>query len=290
MNPVRPVTAAEEAQVARLYKEKAMTIEAIAAQLERSTATIKKILDRTGIPRRSRLPDRWVTCSDNEVVRMYAIDLMDSCEIALEFNVCPATVRNRLKKIGIQRRPTGTPGAKLRTGERGMHGLSSHPLYSIWNGMVQRCHTPTNKAWDDYGGNGVIVCDRWRNRPMGLVNFVADMGERPPGTTLDRIDPFGNYEPTNCRWATPGEQGQNKRGSKANLQRMAEEIEMWRERALIAEALLAGLSGRRGAARRLSAVQNHLGQPESGTLAEPLFEFDADSSPAEVPGGHQSAA
>lgn len=79
--------------------------------------------------------------------------------------------------------------------------------YSIWAAMIQRCKNPNHHAWDLYGGRGIIVCERW----LDFRNFLADMGVRPIGLTLDRIDPSGNYEPGNCRWATWREQRLNQR-------------------------------------------------------------------------------
>lgn len=74
--------------------------------------------------------------------------------------------------------------------------------------MIKRCTNPNDKDhWKDYGGRGITICERWRS----FKDFLADMGERPDGRTLDRIDVNGNYEPGNCRWATKSEQQRNKR-------------------------------------------------------------------------------
>jgi hypothetical protein len=95
------------------------------------------------------------------------------------------------------------------------HGLSEHPLYSTWSGMRMRCNNPNSIMYDNYGGRGIKVCERWDYFP----NFVKDMGDRPSKNhTLDRINNNKNYEPSNCRWATDSEQRYNKRSTlKVNL-------------------------------------------------------------------------
>ena len=84
---------------------------------------------------------------------------------------------------------------------------TKHPLYGIWMGMRNRCRTPTAKAWPAYGGRGISICERWNS----FQNFADDMGERPDGMSLERIDNDGNYEPGNCRWATKKDQLRNQR-------------------------------------------------------------------------------
>ena len=88
------------------------------------------------------------------------------------------------------------------------HGGKWTPTYRSWIAMKGRCHYPANASWQYYGGRGITVCDRWRD---SFEAFLADLGERPEGKTLDRIDPDGDYEPGNCRWATPKEQRANQR-------------------------------------------------------------------------------
>ena len=115
---------------------------------------------------------------------------------------------------------------------RKLSGYKRNPTYSSWQSMRHRCSDPTHSGYDNYGGRGIVVCDRWGG-PDGFLNFLADMGERPEGLTLDRINNDGNYELKNCRWATPKEQAKNRRSIK--------QIEKERDRALAKVAELEGL-------------------------------------------------
>lgn len=86
---------------------------------------------------------------------------------------------------------------------RTSHGMFGAPEYNSWAAMIQRCTNEKEKRFADYGGRGIKVCARWLE---SFENFYADMGERPEGMTLDRKENDGNYEPSNCRWATKLEQ------------------------------------------------------------------------------------
>lgn len=103
--------------------------------------------------------------------------------------------------------PRSHPGEKNPAFRHGHTTGKFSPTYQSWCSMIQRCTNPNRESWPYYGGRGITVCPRW----MSFDNFLEDMGERPPGLSLDRIDNDGNYEPGNCRWATPEEQHANRR-------------------------------------------------------------------------------
>jgi hypothetical protein len=92
----------------------------------------------------------------------------------------------------------------------GHRGVKASPTYNSWRAMIQRCQYPPHPFYPDYGGRGISICPQWLGAG-GFERFLADLGERPPGMTLDRRDVDGDYEPGNVRWASKHEQRWNRR-------------------------------------------------------------------------------
>jgi hypothetical protein len=91
-----------------------------------------------------------------------------------------------------------------------LHGLGKPPAWQSWNAMRKRCLDPKSPMYGQYGGRGITICERWQH----FEHFLADMGPRPLGMTLDRIDNEKGYEPGNCRWADSKTQRRNRRDVK----------------------------------------------------------------------------
>jgi hypothetical protein len=94
------------------------------------------------------------------------------------------------------------------------HGMAKSKEYRIWDSMVRRCHSESHHAYSNYGGRGISVCNKWRK----FEGFYEDMGNKPKGLTLERIDNSLGYNKDNCKWASMTEQSRNRRTTKLDKQ------------------------------------------------------------------------
>ncbi len=123
--------------------------------------------------------------------------------------ICDCGKSTTVRSYSLRGKDTKSCGCiNIETSPRKSHGLTNHLLYNTWLGLNKRCNNKNDPKYKNYGGRGIKVCKRWLH---SFPNFLSDMGERPNGLTLDRIDNDGNYEKSNCRWATSTQQKRNTR-------------------------------------------------------------------------------
>lgn len=115
-----------------------------------------------------------------------------------------------LRKEVVSQRMAGVQNGLIH-GHAPTRTKPQSPTYCSWRAMWVRCTNPNDRYYHLYGGRGIKVCDRWKD----FLNFLADLGERPEGCTLDRVNNDLGYEPSNCRWANPTQQTQNRRVCKS---------------------------------------------------------------------------
>lgn len=142
-------------------------------------------------------------------IRNHIIYWLCRCECSKEAVVASRSLRSgNTKSCGCLNREKAAE--RFRT-TRVTHGFSGSPTYHSWCAMKQRCTYKNHEHYHLYGGVGVKVCDRWKR----FENFLADMGERPEGKTLGRINDVGNYEPGNCEWQSLSEQRHHQKNKQA---------------------------------------------------------------------------
>ncbi len=133
---------------------------------------------------------------------------------------CQCDCGRRVAVTGFSLRVQGTMSCGCLIGDPLRDGLRKVPEYETWHAITQRCYNPKASGYENYGGRGIRVCDRWRHSAR---TFIQDMGPKPTTKhSIERIDVNKDYSPENCKWATAKEQGRNTRATKLSPETAAE--------------------------------------------------------------------
>jgi hypothetical protein len=152
---------------------------------------------------------RWTTLEDAPTVRRSRVRCR--CECGTEKTLALEPIINGHSRASGYSKSCGCLRDETASRVNSIHGLRGHPLYATWLGMMHRCTDPRAKGFKNYGGRGIRVCEQWQDVSVFIGNIEQNLGPRPEGMTLDRINNDGNYEPGNVRWATASQQRTNRR-------------------------------------------------------------------------------